>query len=131
MDWHELRIFASEQLCTIGAHTVHHYELAKLTAADARSEMEQSIRIIKAQFGKAPVHFSYPYGGAASAGEREFQFARDLGLRSAVTTRVGGVYSRHRDHLEALPRVSLNGNFQARRYFDVLATPAVLSLARN
>lgn len=131
MDWHELRIFASEQLCTIGAHTVHHYELAKLAATDARSEMEQSIRIIKAQFGKAPVHFSYPYGGAASAGEREFQFARDLGLRSAVTTRVGGIYVRHRDHLTALPRVSLNGSFQARRYFDVLATPAVLSLKRN
>ncbi len=36
MDWHELRTFADEQLCTIGAHTVHHYELAKLPPEQAR-----------------------------------------------------------------------------------------------
>ena len=131
MDWSELRTFAGDQLCTIGAHTVHHYELAKLAAPDVRNEMEQSIRIIKAQFGKTPAHFSYPYGGAASAGDREFGIARELGLRSAVTTRPGGLYARHRDSLMALPRVSLNGLFQARRYVDIFATPALFSLRRN
>ena len=34
MDWAELEAFATEQLCTIGAHTVHHYELSKLPAED-------------------------------------------------------------------------------------------------
>jgi peptidoglycan/xylan/chitin deacetylase (PgdA/CDA1 family) len=129
MDWPELRSFASDQLCTIGAHTVHHYELAKLALPEARTEIDQSIRIIKAQFGKAPVHLSYPIGGEASAGPREFGLARDLGLRSAVTTRPGGLYAHHRNSLHALPRVSLNGRFQARRYVDVFATPALFSLA--
>ncbi len=127
MDWAELKTFAGEQLCTIGAHTVHHYELAKLPAAEARSEIEQSVRIIKAQFGIAPIHLSYPIGGPVSAGEREFDMARDLGLRSAVTTRPGGLYHRHKDSLHALPRVSLNGLFQARRYVDVFATGAIFS----
>jgi peptidoglycan/xylan/chitin deacetylase (PgdA/CDA1 family) len=130
MDWPELRIFAAEQLCTIGAHTVHHYELAKLPVADARVEIDQSVKIIKAQFGKAPVHLSYPIGAAASAGPREFGLARDLGLRSAVTTRPGGLYAHHRNSLHALPRVSLNGRFQSRRYVDVFATPAIFSLAK-
>ncbi|MDB5541686.1 MAG: polysaccharide deacetylase family protein [Devosia sp.] len=131
MDWSELRHFAAEPLCTIGAHTVHHYELAKLSPADARNEIEQSVRILKAQFGRAPLHLSYPIGAAVSAGPREFSIARELGLRTAVTTRPGGLYAGHRHSLHSLPRVSLNGLFQARRYVDVLATPAVFSVLRG
>jgi peptidoglycan/xylan/chitin deacetylase (PgdA/CDA1 family) len=128
MDWSELRMFAAEQLCTIGAHTVHHYELAKLSLAEARTEIDQSIKIIKAQFGKAPLHLSYPIGAASSAGPREFGLARDMGLRSAVTTRPGGLYAHDRNNLFSLPRVSLNGRFQSKRYVDVFATPALFSL---
>lgn len=130
MDWSELRVFAADQLCTIGAHTVHHYELAKLPLAEARVEIDQSVKIIKAQFGKAPVHLSYPIGAASSAGPREYGLARDLGLRSAVTTRPGGLYAHHRNSLHALPRVSLNGRFQSKRYVDVFATPAIFSFVK-
>jgi peptidoglycan/xylan/chitin deacetylase (PgdA/CDA1 family) len=128
MNWTELKFFAADQLCTLGAHTVHHYELSKLAPADARSEIEQSLRVMKAQFGKAPMHFSYPIGSEAACGPREFAIAKELGLRSAVTTRPGGLYARHRKSMQALPRVSLNGNFQARRYVDVFATGAVFSM---
>lgn len=127
MDWQELRHFAGEPLCTIGAHTVHHYELAKLPLDQARSEMAQSADILLAQFGTRPVHFSYPLGGPLSAGPREFALARELGFRSAVTTRPGGLYARHAKTPEALPRVSLNGYFQSRRYVDVFATGAIFS----
>jgi len=128
MDWTDLRTFAGEQLCTLGAHTVHHYELAKLEAADARNEIEQSLRVMKAQFGTTPIHLSYPIGGPASAGPREFEIARSLGLRSAVTTRPGGLYYHHRQSLHALPRVSLNGLFQERRFVDVFATGALFTM---
>lgn len=128
MDWQELRTFATEQLCTIGAHTVHHYELAKLPAEQARREIELSIKVIEAQFGKRPIHLSYPIGGTSSAGPREYAMAKDLGLRSAVTTLPGGLYRRHHDTLHALPRVSLNGLYQHRRYVDVFATPAVFTM---
>jgi peptidoglycan/xylan/chitin deacetylase (PgdA/CDA1 family) len=128
MDWHELRTFANEQLCTIGAHTVHHYELAKLPPDQAQSEIENSVKVIEAQFGKRPIHLSYPIGGTSSASLREYQLARDLGLRSAVTTIPGGLYRKHRNGLHALPRISLNGNFQHRRYMDVFATPTVFTL---
>ncbi len=131
MDWGKLREFANEQLCTIGAHTVHHYELAKLSAVEARNEVEQSIRIIEAQFGKVPRHLSFPIGAPVSAGPREFAIARDLGLRSAVTTVPGALYHRHAQSLWSLPRISLNGLFQARRYVDVFAAPAIFSLRRR
>ena len=122
MDWQELRLFAGDPLCTLGAHTVHHYELAKLPEGQARDEMIQSVDVIEAQFGIRPAHFSYPLGGPLSCGPREFALARDLGFRSAVTTRPGGLYPHHLQTLTALPRVSLNGYFQNRRYVDVFAS---------
>jgi peptidoglycan/xylan/chitin deacetylase (PgdA/CDA1 family) len=122
MDWQELRLFAGDPLCTIGAHTVHHYELAKLPADQARNEMAQSVSVIKAQFGITPAHFSYPLGGPLSCGHREFEMARDLGFRTAVTTRPGGLYPHHLETPTALPRVSLNGLFQQHRYVDVFAS---------
>jgi peptidoglycan/xylan/chitin deacetylase (PgdA/CDA1 family) len=127
MDWDELRQFADEPLCTIGAHTVHHYELAKLPVAEARSEMAQSADILEARFGRRPAHISYPIGGPASAGPREFELARELGFRSGVTTRPGGIYPRHARTPHALPRVSLNGLFQKKRYVDVFATGTIFS----
>lgn len=131
MNWTELRTFAREQLCTLGAHTVHHYELGKLPAAEARNEIEQSLRVMKAQFGATPIHLSYPIGGPASAGPREFEIARELGLRSAVTTRPGGLYHHHRQGLHALPRISLNGLLQERRFIDVFVTGALFSMLPN
>lgn len=128
MDWAELGTFAREPLCTIGAHTVHHYELSKLPVAEARNEMAQSWRIIKAQFGTQPQHFSYPIGSQVAAGDREYVLAREVGFETAVTTRPGGLYAAHRNGLNALPRVSLNGLFQARRYVDVFAAPDLFSL---
>ncbi|KKC31950.1 polysaccharide deacetylase family protein [Devosia psychrophila] len=127
MDWQELRLFAGDPLCTIGAHTVHHYELAKLPLEKARNEIVQSADILMAQFGQRPIHLSYPLGGPLSAGQREFDLAQELGFRSAVTTRPGGLYARHAKTPHALPRISLNGYFQSRRYVDVFATGAIFS----
>ena len=127
MDWDELATVAADPLCTIGAHTVRHYELAKLPLAEARSEMADSVEVIARRLRVRPVHFSYPLGGPLSAGDREFGLARELGFRTAVTTRPGGLYPRHQGALHALPRVSLNGYFQNRRYVDVFATGAIFS----
>lgn len=127
MDWSELGTFAGDPLCTIGAHTVHHYELAKLPVQQAVAEIDQSADIILARLGKRPIHFSYPLGGPLSASQREFEMVRDLGFASGVTTRPGGLYTHHAKAPHALPRVSLNGMFQSRSYVDVFATGAIFS----
>lgn len=128
MDWRELHILADDPLCTIGAHTVHHYELSKLPTAEARNEIGQSLSVLKAEFGRTPQHLSYPIGSRVAAGDREYGLARELGLRSGVTTRPGALYAGHRHSLFALPRISLNGLFQERRFIDVFATPDVFTL---
>lgn len=120
MNWDEIRALAEDPLVTIGAHTVNHLALGKLDYEDALREMFDSVQRIEKELGRPCRHFSYPYGCEASAGDREFEMARLLGLETAVTTRKGLVRKSHRAAMVALPRLSLNGDYQDARYVDVL-----------
>jgi peptidoglycan/xylan/chitin deacetylase (PgdA/CDA1 family) len=128
MNWNEVAQLASDPLVTIGGHTRRHYALAKLTLAEAYAEIETSVRRIELETGKPCRHFSYPYGDEGSAGPREFELARELGLKTAVTTRKGLIHPRHARELTALPRVSLNGDYQKQRYVKVLLSGAPFAL---
>lgn len=122
MTWDELREMARDPLVTIGAHTRGHLALAKLSAEQSRAEIAESVARIEHELGRPCRHFSFPYGDTTSAGEREFAFAAELGLATAVTTRKGVVTPSAR--LSALPRVSLNGDYQKTRYVEVLMSGA-------
>jgi len=76
----------------------------------------------------SPTHLAYPVGDRSAAGPREFRIAEELGFKTAVTTRPGVVFRRHAEHLTALPRISLNGNFQSPRYAKVLISGAATGL---
>jgi peptidoglycan/xylan/chitin deacetylase (PgdA/CDA1 family) len=120
MGWPELAHLAADPLVTIGAHTVNHPMLAKLAQSAVRSEMDLSRSIIEAGLGIRPEHLSYPVGDRSSAGPREFEIAAELGFKTAVTTRPGVLFAKHGQHLTALPRISLNGEYQRLRYVRVL-----------
>lgn len=126
MSWDELRELASDPFVTIGAHTRGHFALAKLTAAESRAEMTESVARIERELGRPCRHFSFPYGDAGSAGEREFAIASELGLATAVTTRKGVVAASSR--LTAIPRVSLNGDYQHARYVKVFLSGAPFAM---
>ena len=124
MTWDEIRRLAADPLVTIGSHTRQHYALAKLTEAEARQEIELGTERITRELGRRPEHLSYPYGSPSAAGAREFRLAKELGYKTAVTTRRGLVYAEHGAHLTALPRVSLNGDYQDEKYLRVFLTGA-------
>jgi peptidoglycan/xylan/chitin deacetylase (PgdA/CDA1 family) len=129
MDWEELHQLAADPLCTIGAHTVNHMMLRKLDTDQAvRAEMDMSRSVIEAALGRRPQHLAYPVGDPTSAGPREFRIAAELGFKTAVTTRPGVVFRAHREHLTALPRISVNGEFQSQRYMKVLMSGAATAL---
>jgi peptidoglycan/xylan/chitin deacetylase (PgdA/CDA1 family) len=128
MNWNEIRQLAADPLVTIGAHTRRHYALAKLTLAEARAEILESVRRLEREIGKACLHFSYPYGDAASAGPREFNLVKELGLKTGVTTRRGLIHPRHATELTALPRVWLYSDYQKQRYVKVLLSGAPFAL---
>jgi peptidoglycan/xylan/chitin deacetylase (PgdA/CDA1 family) len=128
MTWDELGRLAADPLVTIGAHTVNHVMLAKVPERSARSEMEMSRSVIEAALSVRPDHLSYPVGDRTSAGPREFRIAAELGFKTAVTTRPGVLFPEHRDHLMALPRISLNGEHQQMRYVRVLLSGAATAM---
>ena len=128
MTWPEIAELAADPLVTIGAHTVNHVILSKVTEAVARSELDNSRAVIEAALGVRPRHLAYPVGDTSAAGPREFAIAAELGFKTAVTMRPGVVYRRHAEHLTALPRISLNGNFQRPRYAKVLMSGAPTAL---
>lgn len=129
MDWPEIVELTQDPLVTIGAHTVNHKILTKVLDDSAvRAEIEMSRAVLEAALGKRPDHLAYPVGDATSAGAREFRIAAELGFKTAVTTRPGVLFKAHRDHLTALPRISVNGEFQRQRYLKVLMSGAATAM---
>jgi peptidoglycan/xylan/chitin deacetylase (PgdA/CDA1 family) len=78
-----------------------------------------------------PDHLSYPVGDSTAAGPREFRTAAELGFKTAVTTRPGVLFGEHRAHLTALPRISLNGDYQQLRYVRVLLSGAATAVSNG
>ncbi|MDQ0469324.1 polysaccharide deacetylase family protein [Labrys wisconsinensis] len=129
MTWPELAALGADPLATFGAHTRSHPMLAKLPAVDARAEILEGRTVLERTLGRRIEHFAYPVGNAAAAGPREFAMVRELGFRTGVTTRRGLVHGAHAARAECLPRVSLNGHFQALRYVDLFLSGAPFALA--
>ncbi len=128
MSWQEIALLARDPLVTICAHTVNHLALAKLPEKAVRAEMDLSRTVIESALGTRPAHLSYPYGDAGSAGPREFAIAAALGFKTAVTTRPGVLFRSHARQLTALPRISLNGEYQQLRYVRVLLSGSATAM---
>jgi peptidoglycan/xylan/chitin deacetylase (PgdA/CDA1 family) len=128
MSFDELKPFAQEKLITIGAHSITHCNLARQPKEIARSEMVTSRARIEDALQRPVVHLAYPYGDKIAAGAREFALAQAAGFKTAVTTRPGMIFPESASHLTALPRVSLNGNYQDTRIFPVLTSGAATAM---
>jgi peptidoglycan/xylan/chitin deacetylase (PgdA/CDA1 family) len=124
MDWSEIRGLATDPRVTIGAHTRRHCALSKLSLAEATDEIAMGVSRLERELARPCRHFSYPFGDESAAGEREFTIVRELGLSTAVTTRKGLLHRDHADRRHALPRISLNGDYQHARYVKVLLSGA-------
>lgn len=131
MTWDEVRTIARHPLCTIGAHTVHHYNLKRLSADKALKEMSDSALILELELGEVPKHFAYPYGYQAAVGEREAEIAKAAGFVCALTTRHGMIHPQHADHMHSLPRMSVNGRYQKIGYMNAMLSGATAAIANG
>jgi hypothetical protein len=48
--------------------------------------------------------------------EKEFAIVDELGFKTTTTTRYGSIFSEHKNHLSALPRVMLTSEFSLPRF---------------
>lgn len=129
MNWEEIRRIAGHPLVTIGAHTVHHYNLMRLDEETARREMTEAALILESEIRRKPRHMAYPYGYAGAVGAREVTLAREAGYASAVTTRHGVLRAEHAAHLHALPRISVNGRYQRVAHIRTMLSGVTTPLA--
>ncbi|MET4215273.1 peptidoglycan/xylan/chitin deacetylase (PgdA/CDA1 family) [Bradyrhizobium sp. LB7.2] len=128
LSWNEVKRFAADPLVTIGAHTISHCNLAKQSEEIATQEIAVSRARIEQALGRNVQHLAYPYGDRQAAGEREFALAATAGFKTAVTTRPGMLFAENAGHMTALPRVSLNGNYQDTRILPVLTSGAATAM---
>lgn len=130
MNWDQIVQLAHDPLVTIGAHTVHHYNLKELTPDQVRWEIETSKEILEKRTGRPVHHFAYPYGTRKEVGAREFSLGAECGFLTMTTVREGNIFSTHSRHLECLPRVEVTGRHQNLTLVDMRRC-GLLSLVRN
>ena len=128
LDWNGIETMARHPLCTIGVHTLTHARLAKHGEDLVRRELSESRQIIESRIGRPAPHLAYPVGDPASAGAREFAIAEELGFASSVTTRPGMIFPQYATQMQALPRLSINGNWQSLDAVEILLSGAPFAL---
>lgn len=75
-------------IATIGAHTKHHPELAKLKPADQKDEIVGSKATLEGLLHHPVTAFAYPYG---SYDDAVLKIVKDIGFHTAFTTLLGSV----------------------------------------
>lgn len=129
LSWNEARELSNHAYCSLGAHTVDHFALSKLSETEARREIVEGAERIKQETGAWPRHLAFPYGDGGSAGPREYELAQFLGFDTAVTTQKGFLTEGHGVSPYAIPRLSLNGDYQDLRMLEVLMSGLPFALA--
>jgi len=88
LNWEQIRILATDKLCTIASHTVSHGVLPTMTDEEVGIELKESKLIIEKQINKDIVHFAYPYGAWNSSVLKQVV---DAGYKTAVLANGGKV----------------------------------------
>ncbi|RPJ77797.1 MAG: hypothetical protein EHM13_15495, partial [Acidobacteria bacterium] len=109
LSWEQVDELAADPLVTIGAHTLDHPNLSRLSAEAVVHQMRQSRRILESRTGRPVCHFAYPFGDRGTTGPREHVLAARCGFHTAVTTTQGNVDAAYAGRLTALPRVDVAG----------------------
>jgi peptidoglycan/xylan/chitin deacetylase (PgdA/CDA1 family) len=130
MSWDQVSELASHPLATVGAHTVHHYNLKELPAHEALAEIRDSRDRLQDRLGTPVRHLAYPFGSQVECGRREFHMARECGFATAVTVREGAVFPEHREYTQCLPRIEITGRHQDLTLVDMRRC-GLISLLRN
>jgi peptidoglycan/xylan/chitin deacetylase (PgdA/CDA1 family) len=93
---------------TIGAHTVNHVVLSKLSPDQQRREIEQSFRDLQDIIGEPVTSFCYPYGGFHTFTDETRSILRSLGCRHAFNVEPRDIEVSDLGDCMALPRYDCN-----------------------
>lgn len=120
LTWDQIIELSNSGIVTIGAHTINHRVLKNLINEESFNEIRNSKERIESFIGKSVHHFSYPFGGAIEAGQREYDFASEIGFKTATTSKFGNIFPAHKNHLNCLPRVGIDTTKNINSYINFL-----------
>ena len=99
---------AESPLVRFGAHTMTHPVLATCSDADARWQIEESIRRVREAFVTPSNVFCYPNGTPVDFGPREMHILDGCDVMGAITTLSGGLLpGSHARARHAVPRFAI------------------------
>ena len=90
MNWAQISELVSGGLIEIGAHTVNHTILSRLSEQEAEDEISRSKDIIEHHVNDVP-YFAYPNGGVADYGQEHRCMAERAGFKAVVNAMLGTV----------------------------------------
>lgn len=110
--WEEIKYLLEDNLTTIGNHTHSHPIFANLSNDEITNDIKKANLAFSTHLNYLPEHFAYPFGSRIEVKKEHFELLKELGFKTATTTRNGHIYGGHRDFLTALPRVFLYENLK-------------------
>ena len=116
LNWEELITISTHPLITLGSHTSNHYSLAHLSDVEMQKEIEDGNIELEKKIEKKIRHFAYPYGSLKDANNREFNFIKSLGFKTATLNHPGNVFSSSLSNRFFLPRYSLGINTSIEKF---------------
>lgn len=116
LTWNQIKELDKSGLITIGAHTVNHVDLPKVTSKIAQDEIENSKQTLAKQLGHAINHFCYPSGKYNDA---TITLVKNAGYLSATTV-AGGTTHSYNDRYQ-LTRVRINGSTSLQSFATLVA----------
>lgn len=121
LSWGDVRQLSASGLVDFGAHTVSHQILARLTAAEQRSEIAESCARVGDMVGRPCELFAYPNGGDGDFDADTVDILRRLGLRAAFTA-LPGLYVPGSAPYR-IPRVPVGAATGVARFASACAAP--------
>jgi peptidoglycan/xylan/chitin deacetylase (PgdA/CDA1 family) len=112
--WNQIKEMSNNGI-TIGAHTLDHVRLTKISQAAARRQILESKKVLEKELGKEINYFSYPYG---DCNQSIAEIVKESGYQAATTTRPGLVKFPMNPFL--LNRIGLTGHFDHQTFVDEL-----------
>lgn len=110
LSWEQIKLLSLDPLVTIGAHTITHPVLSKLTYNGAKYEILESKNKIESCIKQKVAHFAYPYGTRNEINCREIDIAKKSGFNTATTAIPGNIFPAHNRYLHYLPRIAISGD---------------------
>ena len=114
LTWNQIKEMNDNGI-TIGAHTLDHVHLAKISQAEAKRQIFKSKIILGNELGQDILYFSYPYGEYNQA---DAKMVKESGYLAATTTQLGFVQPAMNPYL--LKRICITGHFDHQRFIEEL-----------